>query len=327
MGATIDELRKDGAELDETLVRDRFNQALELDGRPVTQIALETGVAYATLAAWRHDKYSGNNEKIASRVEAWLLTRQARSRTRAVIPDTPRFILTPTAEDMLNVLELAQTLPDIAVIAGPAGIGKTCTIQQYRRTASNVFIATMEPSFQSISSILIAIAESMGVPRVRGANELSDQIQRRLRGTKSLLILDEAQNLFPQAVDQIRVFHDRCEIGIAMVGNETVAKRYGAERMTAEYAPLFSRVGQRLRPKGLKVKDLDMLITGWKLEDEGVRKVLRQIGRAAGAARLMSKTIRMGFFLAMAEDRTTPNKGDIEAAWAQLTARDDGSIP
>ena len=60
-------------------------------------------------------------------------------------------------------------------------------------------------------------------------SEMAKAIHARLEGTKGLLIIDEAQNLFPKAMDQIRSFHDQAEIGIALVGNQTVAARYGAE--------------------------------------------------------------------------------------------------
>ena len=324
MGNTIEEMSPEGLELDEATVRQQFSDLLTADGRPLSQIAIEAGVAYATLSAWRAGTYKGRNDRIAAQVHSWMVTREARKRTRVAVPREPKFQQTPTASAMLDVLEAAHTLPDMAVIAGSAGIGKTTTAKWYQRRAANVWLVTMEPSYSTMGSVLSAIAEAVGISPTNSTARTSDLIRRRLVGTGGLLIVDEAQNLSAAAIDQIRTFHDRAEIGIALVGNETVAARFGRDRLSMEYAPLFSRIGQKFRQKSLTAKDLTILIDAWELEDDGARGVARKVGKMPGAARLMGKVLKLAFLRANNDGRDKPVQADVEAAWDQLGNRVEG---
>lgn len=324
MGSTVEELSTEDGDLDEAVVRERFNAIVVEDGRPLARIAPETGIHYTTLSAWKAGNYSGNNERITGQVNQWLTTREAKKRTHAVLPEPPAFIMTPTASAIIDVLEAAQVLPDMAVISGAAGIGKTTAIEWYQRRAANVWLVTMEPSHTTLGSVMGAICQAVGYLKSRSASDMSENIRRRMTGTGGLLILDEAQNLTLEAVDQIRAFHDRAKVGIAMVGNETVAGRYSAASLTAEYAPLFRRIGQKFRQRALKKGDLDLLVGAWNLSDEGAQAVARAVGRAPGAAGIMTKVLRLAFLLAHHDQRPQPNKKDMETAWEQLSARTEG---
>lgn len=324
MGNTVEELNPDGLELDEANVREAFNAFVAADGRPLSQIAPETGIHYTTLSSWKARTYTGNNGRITALAHQFLVTREARKRTHAAVPKEPGYVPTPTASAILDVLEAAQVLPDMAVISGASGIGKTTAIEWYQRKASNVWVVTMEPAFQSLGCILNEIAVVLGTHTSRSASFMSGQIRRRMANSGGLLIIDEAQHLSPTAVDQLRSFYDRARVGIAMVGNETIARRYSNDRLTEQYAPLFSRVGQKLRQKRLKSRDIDMLIEAWGLTDEGARKVARTIAGTPGAARVMTKALKMAFLLANARGQEQPNQQDVEGAWEQLGGHQQG---
>jgi DNA transposition AAA+ family ATPase len=325
MGSTVEELSPEGLELNEATIREAFNVAIAEMEQPLSRIAPLTGVNYQTLQAWKSGKYQGNNDRITAQVQQWLVTKEARQRMHIALPKAPGFVRTETARAILDVLEAAQTLPDIAIVSGAPGIGKTTSVQWYQKHAANVWVVTMEPAFRTLSAVLGEVSHAMGMVKVHSASFVSAQILRRAQHTGGLLIVDEAQHLSLDAVDQLRSLHDKAEIGIAMVGNETVAGRYGPERLTAEHAQLFSRVGQKFRQKGLKVRDLDMLITAWGLADEGARDVARKVGKTPGAARLMTKVLRMAFLLARGEDRDQPTQRDVKTAWEQLGAPEGGA--
>ena len=319
MSRTAEELSANADNADEVAIRARFEDAIRMDGRPLAQIAPETGIAYGTLAAWRSAKYAGNNMRIAETVRQWLVTREAKHRTRSALPAVPDFVMTPTASRIIEVLERALVLPDIAVIAGGAGIGKTSAIRKYQAMTPNVFIATMQACTGAMRAMMEVIGAELGTFRLHRTVEMSDQIVRKLRNTNGLLIIDEAQHLDAEAMDQLRSFHDAAQIGIALVGNETVFGRFGAERRTPQFAQLFSRVGQRFTRRELTKGDLDALIGAWDLADEEATKAVRTIARLPGAARGMTKCLRMAFVLARSLNRSQPNKQDIEAAWSQLS--------
>lgn len=320
MGSTVEELSTEGATQDDAQIRAAFEIAVTEDGRPLAQIAPSTGVNYATLSAWRAGKYQGRNDRIASQVQQWLVAREAKKRTENSLPEIPGFVMTPTASRIIEVLERTRVLPDMGVIAGGPGIGKTKALEWYAAQTPNVWVVTMQPCLGEISAMMEVIGATLGSNlRVYRKAERAASIIRMLTGKQGLLIIDEAQHLPPALMDQLRSFHDIADVGIAMAGNETVFSRFGADRRTPQFAQLFSRVGQRFARKELTKGDLDVLIGAWGLTDDGAAKAARAIGRRPGAARGMTKALRMAFVLARAEGRDQPNQADVEMAWQQLS--------
>ena len=123
----------------------------------------------------------------------------------------------------------------------------------------------------------------------------------RVRGTGGLIIVDEAQHLSPEAIDLLRSIHDDADIGIAMLGNETIHSRLEGDGKREKYAQLTSRVGLRIkRPRAMK-GDIEALLDAWHMDGEAERQLLRVIARKPGALRLMSKVLKLAHMLAAPE--------------------------
>lgn len=318
MSSTTEDAVERG-ELNEDEVRVAFDVAVHADGRPLSQIAVETPVAYATLSAWRAGKYAGNNARVTSQVHQWLTTRAARQRTRSVLPVAPDFKMTPTASRIFDVLEHAQTLPDMVAITGGAGVGKTSAILAYQRTASNVYVCTIEPCISSIKMLLDALSMSMGMPANHSALTATVNIKRKLQNSAGLLVLDDVQHLSSHLLDQVRHIHDSATVGIALVGNTTVYGRLGADQRTAQFAQLFSRIGLRVNLSKPRKADVSMLLSAWGLEDKQAREIAMGIGLAPGALRVLTKVLRMAGGMAHAAGQVKPAMAEIQDAWEQLT--------
>ncbi len=326
MGSTIEEAveRDDGAVLDHEALRRQVDQALTEDARtgeaklPLAQAAPEVGIPYGTLSAWYGGSYKGNNDRVAGAVRAWLLTRQARKRAAVEMPTAPAFVRTPTASRIWDLLEHCQTLPDIGVIAGGAGIGKTTALLGYRNAASNVWIATMSPVYGTPAAALDRILTALGMTPAGNPGRAAAAIERKLNGTRGLLIIDEAQHLRAPALDAIRAFHDGCDIGIALCGNDTLYGRFSGDRRTPEFAQLFSRIGVRLRRERPVAKDIDAVLDAWGVEDDDVRTELRGIVLKPGAFRSLTKLLRLAGAMARAGGRTSVTLNDVRRVWSQI---------
>ncbi len=168
----------------------------------------------------------------------------------------PDWLETPTSQLIWTALEYAQTKPSIAVIYGGAGIGKTKTAYRYMHAhtskysdRSSVYIVTAHPSTCTVTSILAAIDEATG-----GAGDVnayrSDHMFRsivRRFSPHDLLIIDEAQYLKKEAIQQVRALHDEAHIGLAFMGNNPVfTDRHGRKKSADMLAPFNSRIGYRL---------------------------------------------------------------------------------
>lgn len=318
MGSTIEEALERG-EVDQDAVRAAFTAVRLEDTRPLTRVAIETGVAYPTLAAWVAGKYAGNNERVAADVQKWLNTREARKNTAATLPVAPTFKMTQTASQIFEVLEHAQTLPDMALVTGSGGVGKTSAIREYQRVASNVFIATMQPWVTTTKGVLDVISMSLGMMPSNSSLLQSVTLQRKLQGSGGLLILDEAQHLSPALLDQVRSIHDATEIGVVLAGNTTVFNRLGADQRTAQFSQLFSRIGMRINIDRPRKRDAQTMIDAWGISDPDARKTALGVALQPGALRGLTKTLRMAFAIAAAAGGNEPTAAQIEMAWQQLT--------
>jgi DNA transposition AAA+ family ATPase len=283
-------------------------------------VAREAGVGESTFAAFLGEKYQGKNSTQALTLQRWLTARHASAAVKQQGPRGPDFVRTRTSEAFGALLEHAQFTPDFSVIVGDPGIGKTMTARTYTRNGHNVWMITAQPLAGSASALVNALAEALGVTdqMVYGlSTSLSKAIQRRLKAIQSLLIVDEAQHLSSQALDQLRTYHDLCECGVALLGNHSIFRQLEGGTRSADYAQLFSRVGMRIVKKRPHSDDIEALLEAWGITDNAVRKVARAVARRPGALRTMTKVLRQAHLRARAEDRAVTAADMINAA-AQL---------
>ena len=320
MSSTAEDMRqRTTVEADIEGIRALFNDQVARMGRPLAQIAPETGVAYATLQAWSKAKYMGNNERIARQVRAWLTTREAMDRAKSTMRAAPSFTMTKTAGRIWEVLEYGQTTPDIVLICAEAGVGKTTAIHAYAGAASNVWVATAQPVHETLGSLLSLISRTLKMEYIPRAASLAHVIQQRLSGSRGLLIVDEAQFLSPLLRDQLRsMVHDGAGIGLALVGNEELRAQHSRERMNGKNAQLFSRIGLRFaRSKPLK-DDVNTLLDAWGVIDEQARTAAMGIAMKPGANRAMAKVLVLACSMADSRGDEAPSLADVETAWQQL---------
>ncbi len=269
---------------------------------PMTELARETGIAYGTFSQWIAGNYAGRIRHYDDRVERWLRGLDGAKRARGTLPEAPTFVRTPSAESFITAFEHAQHAPDLVVVSGAAGVGKTSSIMAYRAQAANVWVVTGEPCISTPRMILDEIAELLGLSEARSSHRLSRAIVARMRGTRGLLIVDEAQHLNTATLDQLRTLHDLGGIGVAFVGNERISSKIEGGARTPEFAQLFSRVGMRVpRPRALK-GDIDLLLDAWGISGDPERRLLAAIAKKPGALRLMTKTLRIASMQARAAD-------------------------
>lgn len=298
------------------LVRDALESDPSLSQQRIAR-EIGTGVSSATLSQWLNGNYQGDNAKIESRVRSWHDTYQDR-RARAGLPEAPAFFETTTTERIESCLRYAQLGQDMAVIYGPAGVSKSTTCAQYCTLAPGVYMATMTPATSSVLACLRTIADALGIRDLpNSAAGLQGVIVQKLRGSMGCLIVDEAQHLSIQALDQVRSIHDATLIGVVLVGNEYVYNRMTGGTRAPYLDRLYSRIGKRLSLRGPGDADVDALIAAWKITDPGCRTHIREIVRRPGALRSVTKVLRLASSFAAAHERPM-TAADVLAATREL---------
>ncbi len=213
-------------------LREQIRHAMQRDKRlSQALLAKEAGLSAATINQWLAGKYNGDNEGIDAKMRMWVDADMARRAAGSAMPVAPSFVLTPTAARILGALGYAQMAGDIAVTYGGSGLGKTTACKQYSESSPNVWITTMTPSTAGVVTALQEIAEALNLDTGGGARAIAKRINKRVRDTHGLLVVDEAQHLSVGALDEIRGIHDATGVGIALVGNDGVFARMAGGAM------------------------------------------------------------------------------------------------
>jgi DNA transposition AAA+ family ATPase len=281
-------------------------------------IEAQTGVAASTIAAWTTDKYAGDNESIAAKIHRFFLQYAEQEELAQHLPTEPGFQPTLTATRIMRALTMAQ-LGDMVAIATPPGLGKTASCRQYHATRQQVWLVTAAPSIRGAPTLLIAILRAMGVKDAKGTPQaLSAQIRERVTGSRGLIIIDEAQHLSSQALEELRSIHDETDVGVALVGDENLIINI------RKFTQLYSRLGlKHTQPRAL-AEDVRMLAAAWGISSGAELAFVLEIGRKPGGLRAVTKTIRLARLSADAEG-TPLSVGDLRDAFAQNYGHSDAA--
>ena len=300
----------------------RFKAHMDAEGMTLNQAAQVSGIPKGTLGLWLHGKYTGRNDNQDEKAEKYLESLRTRSQVRRLMPKEPGFIETPSALIFRSVFEYAQTGPDIGLITGNAGVGKTFAAEAYRAETPNVWMMTADSSMRSPTAILRELTELVEASEQRGPRMMASLI-RRVQGTRGLIIVDEAQHLQTESIDLLRTINDRAKIGLVFMGNDPLNGRIERFR-EASHAQIFSRIGMRKNRKVPQAKDTKAIFDAWGIADPQLFNLCRWIAGQPGGLRSMNKTLRYAWMMAAADERSQITERDIQAAWNQLT---NGELP
>lgn len=286
-------------------------------GVPQAQIARESAMSGTVISQFLSDSYKGDNFKTAQALDRWLDARDQRQQVGATMPQAPAFVMTPTAQRIYDALTYAHLAEDISMIYGTAGMSKTQTIRHYADSNTGVYIATITPATATVPGALEEIAATLHTPRRHSVRLLHRDICTKLANTKGLIIIDEAQHLTEKALDQVRAIHDETEIGIALVGNETVFSRMTGGNRAAYLDRLYSRIGKRVRVVAPSGRDVKAIANAWGVTDATILEQLTTIAMRPGALRNVTKALRLASMLASGAG--APLSPDhVRAAWRDL---------
>lgn len=283
--------------------------------------AKEMGISAAALSQWLAEKYEGDNAAIALRAEQWMLDRARRADMAAIVA-APAFVNTSVAKKIVAAFDHARVNADMVEIIASSGAGKTTVANQYARThRANIWIATMRPDCSGVTTSLEEIGYAIAVASERGIAKhyLFRNLVSRIRGSRGLIIVDEAQHLKAEALDEIRSLHDASGVGIALMGSDRLHMTMTGGMKRGYMSQTYSRLGVRLNLSAPPAtNDLDLILDAWGVEKKAERELLAKISAKPGALRLVAKTIRLARMSAAADERKRFSLDDLEDAWKTL---------
>lgn len=271
-------------------IRAGLRTLVESGETTMTRIAKESGVSLSAVSGFMNDKYNGNMETIGDILELWLEDYHR----AAELPEPPRFVETRTARQIWTSMRFASLTESISVICGNPGVGKTEAAREFRRTNNNVWMITVTPSCASVLECLTELAYELGMndaPRRKGP--LSRALRRRLEGTQGLVIIDEADHLGVEVLEELRLLQESARIGLVLMGNHRVYSNMTGGNRTVEFARLFSRIAKRTAINKTKIDDVKAIADAWQITGENERELLQQIAQKPGALRILNHSLRL----------------------------------
>ncbi|STO59194.1 DNA transposition protein [Canicola haemoglobinophilus] len=292
-------------------VIEQVRQHIAETGATQTRIAKEAGLSAGALSAYLSESYKGNIEEVEAKLTAYF--ERLAQKLREFI-EAPSFIETKTATQIFSTLRFAQNANVLAIIHGASGVGKTQAAREYRRRYNNVWVVTASPSRSSLSEILYEIALEVGIsdaPRRKGT--LSRLIARKIKGTEGLLIVDEADHLPYEALEELRLLQEKITnesdigsgVGLVLIGNDKVYTRIkGGINPAHEYGRLWSRNAKRTSIQKTKQADTKAVAEAWGLRDnQEVLEVMQRITETGGGLRILTHTLRLAGMVAKGSNR------------------------
>ncbi|WP_429813627.1 AAA family ATPase [Ensifer sp. B1-9] len=300
----------------------RVREIAEANNFTKAEAGRRIGMSSATFSQWFSGTYIGRIEPFNRQVRNWLEAFDEGVSLAATIPQSPDFINTRISREIFETLHWAQMTSDMVFITIGAGMGKTATSRRYAATRPHVFHVTISPHTKTVHGMLVELASELDVREVNPAR-LVRAIGARLSrtGGGTLLIIDEAQNLVDDAINQLRHFMDIYKCGIALVGNEEVYTRFNKSSGGPSYAQLKRRIGKRLKRATSYVEDIAAYIAAWGVTSEDCVQFLLGVGKKGGALGQIDKTLKLAYMAAIGAEEELSLK-HLKAAWSNRDVED-----
>ncbi len=253
-----------------TALQQRVEEFMEATGISQNRLANEVGISVTALSYWRRSSYNGDPATIESKLEEYFATYEARQAVQeqaAAYKPTGGYVPTSISEDVYNGIRFAQVERGMVILHGDAGIGKTEAAKKFRADhPHSTILITITPTSGTLSGVVRLLAAAVGVSGQRSRMDILLAIRKKLAGSNKVIIIDEAQHLRIQALEEIRALTDADSVtgepgtGVCLIGNTEVYNRMMG-RQQAQFAQLFSRIRMNrcYSTRGVSRQDIEAL--------------------------------------------------------------------
>jgi DNA transposition AAA+ family ATPase len=174
--------------------------------------------------------------------------------------------------------------------------------------------------------VLRKIARMLGIVDHRRTTDVAAKVAERLKrdgGRQPLLMIDEAQNLTEEAVNQLRFLLDEADCGLALAGNEDLMARYSLSATREGFGQIHRRIGVRVHIKAAPTSDIEMILAELGVSDPDMMRLAHQIAARPGGFGQVVDTFKLASILAFGSGRAMTAQ-DVKAAWQNRSREEIG---
>lgn len=280
-----------------------------IDKQKISQNKAGEGAGYtgSVISQWLGGTYKGDIDAVEAAIRSWMEREQSRRARRAVpIAETENM------RRIMNAISIAHEERDIAVIAGPAGVGKSTALRRYAEANPNSSILIEVDESMNKISLMQELADHLGLDRKGSHTELVRRVCQTLSDRDLIVIIDEADYLNDGALELARrIVNDKGRSGLVLVGLQRLVFRI--KNLKNDHQQLASRVGVLLEVEELKAADAERIVRSvWpELEKDAMAAFVKS---ADGSARALAKLIDRAHRTAVANDLSFPDVETVKLA-------------
>lgn len=205
----------------------------------------------------------------------------------------------PTTRRIFDLVSLCKECGYIGLIVGNPGVGKTTALARFAHNDPYAHLCTMSPAIKSMSGVLMHVCRVLGAIPARTVTETHEILCNRSMWTdeKEVLLIDEAQHLHNQAIDELRCIHDQSKMAMVFCGNAEFHTRFNKARAAA-FAQFTSRIGMRLEIWEPTDADITAIRQHYDIEGEKEHAYIQLHAKTTGGLRSVAALIRVARALA-----------------------------
>ena len=291
--------------------KESFKEFLDKYKISQNKAAESAGYAGSVVSQWLNGTYKGDADAVESALQTWM-EREKNRRSRRSVP----LVETENLRRIINAIQIAHEERDIAVITGPAGVGKTTALRKYAAENPNGSILIEVDESMGKIALIKEIAEKLSIDRNGSHVDLVRRVAATLADRDVIVIVDEADYLNDGALELIRrVVNDKGQSGLVLCGLQRLVFRI--KNLKNDHQQLASRVGVLLEVSDLTTGDAEKMIASvWPDLDKGAVQAF--VKTASGSARALAKLIDRAHRTAIANDLAAPTTEAIRIAGALI---------
>lgn len=184
-------------------------------------LAMASATKVATLSQLINGKYPSPPHQMLDTLWSSCQNHSDRNKINSV-----PFVEATLYKLVVAACKFARTLRCFSVITGRSGVGKTRSVEEYAAKNDNVILIKPNP-LMSQGALLDQLVKITHATVVSGSQykkgsreERYISVEKELKGTDYLLILDEANTVSNGAIETLRRLRDNAHVGVVLVGTQ-----------------------------------------------------------------------------------------------------------
>ena len=227
-----------------TDIVERFKRFIEEHGYTQIAVARAIGLGTSTVSALVRLQYKGKTaDSHLVKIHNWMELTARRDN----LVHNREFVITSVAREIIQVANTVADTCKMGAIYGPAHIGKTMTLASLvgdQRLGDPILI-TVDDSTVRPFALCRTICDVFKLSSRGTYDRVFHRLIERVRGTKRLLMFDEADLAIYRTLEMIRQLHDATGCPVLFAGKPAIYEHLGFRHL-GEFSERLDQMGARI---------------------------------------------------------------------------------